>query len=109
MLMFLIPFSVCVVCSDACVRMLPHHGAPLLKIADTYGQIAGGSRDASISTEEEKGGADPASSKHFKQMAISKQASSIFVDTTSFLKLLLFGIFAIIIHTVNSFQYQINY
>lgn len=54
-------------------------------------------------------GGDPTSSKHLKQMAILKQASSIFVDTTSFLTLLLFGIFAIIIHTVGSFEYQINY
>lgn len=58
---------------------------------------------------QKKKGGNPASSEHLKQMAISKQASSIFVDTTPFLKVLLFGIFAIIIHTVSSFEYQINY
>lgn len=42
-------------------------------------------------------------------MVISKQASSIFVDTTPFFKLLLFRLFAIIIHTLSSFEYQINY
>lgn len=59
--------------------------------------------------QKKRGGEVPASSKHLKQMAISKHASSIFVDTTPFLKLLLFGIFAIIMHTVSSFEYQINY
>lgn len=59
--------------------------------------------------KKKKGGAAFTSSKYLKQMAISKQASSIFVDTTPLFKLLLFRIFAIIMHTVTSFEYQINY
>lgn len=37
-----------------------------------------------FTTEEEREG-NPTPSTHLKQMAISKQASSIFVDTTPFL------------------------
>lgn len=68
MLMFLIPFNVCVVCGDACVCVFMYAAAQQcpptppphpLTITDTYGQMAGGNHDASISTEEERGGETP--------------------------------------------------
>lgn len=54
MLMFLIPFSVCIVCGDA--RVLTYaaasrHNSHPHNITDTYGQMAGGNHDASIFTE----------------------------------------------------------
>lgn len=69
--------------------------------------MAGKTYDASISTKEERG--EPRF-KHLKQMAISKQASSIFVDNTPFFETTLIWdicIFAYILYC--SVECQINY